>query len=63
MYDYSNYTPVCSCHQEVVQKFTYMEWFSKSLDRICSFTLFAFLDNFFRIAEAISPVTDIKIAS
>lgn len=47
--------------QEVFKKCTHMEWFSKSLDKICSFISFAFFANFFRIAEEISPVTDMKL--
>lgn len=36
---------------------SYFEWFSSSLDNICSLTLSAFFESFWRIAAQIRPVT------
>lgn len=39
------------------EAFVYFECSSRSFDNICSLTLFAFFESFFRIAEHTKPVT------
>lgn len=42
---------------------SYFEWFSSSIDNICSLTLAAFFESFRRIAAHIRPVTITNILS